>query len=241
MVRVIFILFFFSFFITSAQTGLVNINRNDSRINDAYTDIANRIASSDLNSEVTNFKGNPYFESTFRKAKVFYFDKALKDEIYLRYNAANDELEMSFNALSKEAEQALIKNKNIYCTIGKSVFRYLPLSTKNTNSFKFGYVREIYKGKNYSLYRSERKIFREAKKARTSMERSFAARFIDEFKLYFQKNEGPLEFIKPKKKSLKQFFKSDLNHFETYLKNNQGDLNEVDYLRGLVEYMDELN
>ena len=73
------------------------------------------------------------------------------------------------------------------------------------------------------------------------MERSFAARFIDEFKLYFQKNEGPLEFIKPKKKSLKQFFKSDLNHFEIYLKNNQGDLNEVDYLRGLVEYMDELN
>tara|TARA_A100001015_G_scaffold235437_1_gene267226 strand:+ start:283 stop:588 length:306 start_codon:yes stop_codon:yes gene_type:complete len=101
MVRVIFILFFFSFFITSAQTGLVNISRNDSRINDAYTDIANRIASSDLKSEVTNFKGNPYFESTFRKAKVFYFDKALKDEIYLRYNAANDELEMSFNALSK--------------------------------------------------------------------------------------------------------------------------------------------
>ena len=96
---------------------------------------------------------------------------------------------------------------------------------------------------NYSIEAEENDvlIFREAKKARTSMERSFAARFIDEFKLYFQKNEGPLEFIKPKKKSLKQFFKSDLNHFETYLKNNQGDLNEVDYLRGLVEYMDELN
>jgi hypothetical protein len=104
-----------------------------------------------------------------------------------------------------------------------------------------GYVKEIYKGKNYSLYLREQKIFREGKKARTSLERSFPPRFARVSEWYFQKEEGQLQFLKPTKISLKNYFKTDLVHLETFLKSKKGDFKKVNYVEQMIRYLDEIN
>ncbi|MDA9015630.1 hypothetical protein N9H69_02980 [Flavobacteriaceae bacterium] len=72
------------------------------------------------------------------------------------------------------------------------------------------------------------------------MERSFPARFVDESEWYFQKKEGPLEFIKPNKKNFKKYFKTDLVHLETFLKTKKGDMKKMEYLKKLLRFMDEV-
>lgn len=216
------------------------ISLNDSRLSDAYRDLTNRIERNALYNGL-DIKGSPYFDSKFKEAIVIYFGKPLDEKVHIRYNAFSDELEMNLSPNLTESDQALIKNNNIFCELDGVVFKYLPLSGGNKQLPKVGYVKEIYKGQRYSIYLRERKVYREAKKARTSLERSFPARFTDEYEWYFQKNNGPLEFIKLNKKTFKALFKSDLDHLDTFLKTKKGDFKDWEYLQKLVRFMDEIN
>ena len=217
------------------------ISLNDSRISDAYTDLTNRITPRSLNNSNETVKGSPYFDSRFIESTIIYNEKPLKQKVFLRYNAFNDELEIGHSSKTSESDQALMKNNNIYCIIENSVFKYFPLIGGNPKLAKKGYVKEIFKGQHFGLYLRERKIYRDAKKAKNSLERSFPARFTDEIEWYFQENEGSLIFFKPNKKSIKNIFKTNLKHLETFLKTKKGDLKDIHYLEKLVRYIDELN
>ena len=225
----------------SSGTLVAQLSRNDSRINDAFTDLTNRVKPTSATIANSNFNGDPYLDSKFHESTVVYFGKTLKEKIFLRYNAFSDEMEMSEKANTQKTEQALIKNSKISCIINKQVYKYLPL--KNGNEFlgRAGYVQEIHKGNQYSLYLRKRKVFREGKKARTSLERSFPPRFIDETEWYLQKGEGALEFFKPTKKYLKFHFKTNQKRLESFLKNNKGDLKNIETIKDLISYMDSKN
>ena len=229
----IFLLLFYSSVVTA------QISRNDSRINDAFTDLTNRIRPNNNNLGSTNLNGSPYFDPQFKESKVIYFGKALDDKIFLRYNAISDEMEMSLSPYATESDQVLIKNSKVYCSIQGMVYKYLPLADGNSSLAKAGYVREVYKGQHYSLYLRERKVFREGKKARTSLERSFPPRFIDESEWYIQSKKGALQFIKPSKKNFKNYFKSNSTRLETFLKSKKGDFKNIEYLKELVQFMDQ--
>ena len=209
-------------------------------MSDAYKDLTNRIERNGV-SKGLDIKGSPYFNPKFKEATVIYFEKPLDEKVQLRYNAFSDELEMSLSPNPTESDQALIKNNNVFCELDGEVFKYLPLSGGNKKLAKVGYVKEIYKGQRFSIYLRERKMYREAKKERTSLERSFPARFTDEYEWYFQKNNGPLEFIKPNKKTFKALFKADLDHLNIFLKTKKGDFKDLEYLQKLVRFLDEIN
>ena len=230
----IILLLFFSSVLTA------QISRNDSRINDAFTDLTNRIRPNSYKLGSTNLNGSPYFDPQFKESKVVYFGKALDDKIFLRYNAISDEMEMSLSPYSTESDQALIKNSKVYCSIQGVVYRYLPLTEGNSSLAKAGYVREVYRGQHFSLYLRERKVFREGKKARTSLERSFPPRFVDDSEWYIQTKEEALQFIKPTKKNFKNYFKSNSTRLETFLKSEKGDFKNIEYLKKLVQYMDQV-
>jgi len=89
----------------------------------------------------------------------------LKEKIFLRYNAFSDELEMSTSAEAKNADQALMKNSKIHCIINNKVYKYFPLKNGKETLGQAGYVREVYRGENYSLYHRKRKVYREGKKS----------------------------------------------------------------------------
>lgn len=214
------------------------ISRNDSRINDAYTDLTNRIKPIKFDQVNSSIEGSPYLDSKFYESTVVYFGKELKEKIFLRYNAFSDELEMSNSADAKNAEQALMKNSKIHCIINNKVYKYYPLKNGNETLGQAGYLREVYRGDNYSLYLRKRKVYREGKKARTSLERSFPPRFVLESEWYFQKGDSSLEHLKPTKKQLKAFFNLNAKKMDTYLKSNKNALKNEEGLKQLVMFTD---
>ncbi|MFL2604772.1 MAG: hypothetical protein ACJ0PP_07580, partial [Flavobacteriaceae bacterium] len=76
--------------------------RSDSRINDLFEDLKNKVKKQNITS--TKIKGSPYFNESFELAEIEYFGKILNDKVYLRYNALNDEMEMSLNSSSTDSD-----------------------------------------------------------------------------------------------------------------------------------------
>ena len=80
--------YFFYFFVLStysifSQNIGSNGVRSDSRINDLFELIKNRVNKyPNTNPKV---KGSEYFEKIFKPAEVEYFDKDLDENIFLRY------------------------------------------------------------------------------------------------------------------------------------------------------------
>jgi hypothetical protein len=55
----------------------------------------------------------------------------------------------------------------------------------------------------------------------------------------FNQKKGALHFIKPSKKSFKNYFKSKSTRLETFLKSKKGDFKNIEYLKEIVQFMDQ--
>lgn len=218
--RILFVGTFLTVSLLSAQSGFSgNATFTDSRSMDAFTKLTNRVSKSALT--VKGVKGSPYFEERFAVAEVDYFGERLKDKTFLRYNAYSDELEMGNYAEQKETENILLKNNKIVTNFGGDKYKYLPYKTREGNFTKVGYVVVLVENENYSLYLKKTKVYMEATVARTSLERSFPARFIDNVEYFYNYRGNTLQYLKPSKRGLMDAFKENSELVKKYLKENK--------------------
>lgn len=221
---IIVISLFPTLILSQAQTDLT-----DSRVQDAYTDLVNSVTRAIVKTDI---KGSPYFNEKFIDSKIKYFDKNLEEVFYLRYNAFSDEIEMSKNKFQNESVEIVQKNENIVCYIEDDIF--LLKSYKNEiGNQKKGYLNIIFDGKKSKIYRSNRKIFMEATQARTSLERAFPARYIDEKSYYISsKNSSEINYLKVSKKSLLKLIDSKEKKVKKFISENKIKLkNEADLIK----------
>ena len=228
----IIISIFPSLILSQSQTDLT-----DSRVQDAYTDLVNSVTRAITK---TNIKGSPYFNEKFIDSKIKYFDESLKNIFYLRYNAFSDEIEMGKNKFQNESVEIVQKNQNIVCYIGNEIF--LLKSYKNEiGNQKKGYLNMIFDGQKSKIYRSKRKIFMEATQARTSLERAFPARYIDEKSYYISsKNSSEINYLKASKKSLLKLIDNKEKKVKKFISENKIKLkNEADLIK-VFEFYESL-
>ena len=215
--------YFFYFFILStysifSQNIGSNGVRSDSRINDLFELIKNRV-NKYPNTNPT-VKGSEYFDKIFKPAEVKYFDKDLDENIFLRYNAYKDEIEFSNNPKTLSSDKILMKNMNISCSIEDE--KYVYTNYININGLrKEGYLVVLFIGKKYALYEKRIKLFMEGSEAKTSLERSFDPRFVEKFKYYVSKNNSEKKEIKINKKNLVDFLDLDANNKKKIIKQNK--------------------
>tara|TARA_Y100001970_G_scaffold225130_1_gene277872 strand:- start:14833 stop:15519 length:687 start_codon:yes stop_codon:yes gene_type:complete len=210
--------------LSQGQTDLT-----DSRVQDAYTDLVNSVTRAIVKTDI---KGSPYFNEKFIDSKIKYFDKNLEEVFYLRYNAFSDEIEMGKNKFQNESVEIVQKNENIVCYIEDDIF--LLKSYKNEiGNQKKGYLNMIFDGQKSKIYRSKRKIFMEATQARTSLERAFPARYIDEKSYYISsKNSSEINYLKVSKKSLLKLIDSKEKKVKKFMSENKIKLkNEGDLIK----------
>ena len=181
-------------------------------------------------------KGSPYFDKTFKLAQIEYFGKILEEKMFLRYNAFNDEMEISKNPISNSSEKILIKDINVSCFFENQIFRYLCYDRSYQNS-KFGYLKELVKGELFSFFQRKTKVFMEAYKARTSIERSFPARFVEKKKYYFSFKEGPLIEVELSKRKFISKLKSYNSSVKFLVEKNNLKLKSLDEFILLFEYL----
>ena len=209
--------------------------RSDSRINDLFEDLKNRVKKQSITS--INIKGSPYFNESFELAEIEYFGKILKDKVYLRYNAYNDEMEMSLNSSSTNSNNILIKNNKVSCVFDNKKFKYLGFTPENSNPI-IGYLSILYSGNSLTLYERKKKIYMQATKARTSLERSFPARYTDNIEYYFSIDNGSIFEIKINKKDVFRKLNSYGESIKKYLSFNKIKIRSKEDLLGLFKFLD---
>lgn len=209
--------------------------RSDSRINDLFEDLKNKVKK----PSNKNFKivGSPYFNVSFELAEIEYFGKDLNEKIYLRYNAFNDEMELSLNSSSTDSDNILIKNNKVSCVINNEKYKYVEFTPENSISIT-GYLSILHEGEILTLYERKQKIYMEATKARTSLERSFPARYTDKIQYYFSINNGSILEIKLNKKDLLSKLNIYSENIKEYQKLNKIKIRSKEDFLNLIRHLD---
>ena len=211
--------------------------RSDSRINDLFEFIKNRVNKDPYSNP--RVKGSEYFDNAFKPAEVKYFDKDLDDNIFLRYNAYKDEIEFSNNPKKLSSDKVLMKNMNISCSIEGE--KYIYTKYINVNELrKEGYLIELFLGKKYALYEKRIKVFMDGSEAKTSLERSFDPRFVEKFKYYVSKNNSEKKEIKINKKSLVDFLDLDFMNKKKIFKQSKLKFKKASDIIAILNEFDQI-
>ena len=208
---------------------------SDSRLFDAFSDLRNR--KSKRSAPPKNIKGTYYFESRFLPSEVTYFGEKLRGNVLLRYNAYNDELEIGKTTDQKDTEEILLKSAKVEATINGEHYRLVSYRPKEDSFPQVGYLVVLSDGDTYKLYLQRKKVFMDAVEARTGLERSFPARFVDEEHYFYQiGDETPLP-LKKSKTALKKVFQTKGGRLKEILKDNKLKTNNSTDLRAIFEAM----
>ena len=209
--------------------------QSDLRLVDLYEKIKNRVGKE--SSSIEKIKGSPYFNKNFKLANVEYFGKLLKDTLYLRFNAFSDEMEIASDPKINSSENILIKNNKVFCIIEGEKYRYLGFIANNQPP-SIGYVKELFIGMIFSFYERKTKIFMGATVAKTSLERSFPARFVDKIEYYFSINNSELNQIKLSKKKILSKLKPYTILIKKFLEESQAKLKTREEVVALFKFLD---
>ena len=210
---------------------------SDGRLIDVFENIKNVTKGSKTKTE--KISGSPYFDKKFKTAQIGYFEEILKDNIYLRYNAFSDEMEMAKSESQTSSEDALIKNKKVTCIINGYTYKYLAFINDDELP-AVGYLKELYKGNKFSLYIRETKEYKEGVKAKSSLERSFPARFVDKTEYYIGIENGSLKHTKLSKKQIINTLSSYEQEIKSFINLNKVKLRNSSDIIKLFNFLEEI-
>ena len=220
----------------SSQGNNSNGVQSDLRLVDLYENIKNKIGKKTYSNQ--KIKGTPYFEKTFKLAEVEYFGELITDKIYIRFNAYNDEMEIASSPLTKSSENILIKNNKVFCIIDGKTYRYLGFKEDNQPP-AVGYLKELFKGELFSFYERKFKVYMQATVARTSLERSFPARFIEKKQYYYSVNNGEINQIKLSKKNILNKLKTHSSSIKQFMEKNNSKLKSLEDVVEMFNFIDQ--
>ena len=237
MKQVFFITLFFLSPLNSIKCQGISPNgiESDFRLANLYEKLKNRLEKGA--SAIDKIKGSPYFDNTFKISEINYFGTLLNEKIYLRYNAFSDEMEISLNSISY-SENILIKNNKVFCTVDGKTYRYLGFNSEN-NPPSVGYLKELFNGKYFNLYERNSKLYMEASVARTSLERSFPARFISKTEYFYSVNNEELNEIKLSKKKVLSKLKPYSDLIKSFLASHGAKLKSSEELIEMFRFLDK--
>ena len=231
------LLCFFNVFSQTNREGTPYGANSDGRLISVFENLKNKTKGSKIKTE--EISGSPYFEESFKTAQIVYFGKILKENIYIRYNAYSDEMEMAKSESQTSSDDALIKNKKITCTLNGYSYKYLEYIKENEQP-AVGYVKELFKGNKFSFYVRETKEYREEVKAKSSLERSFPARFIDKTEYFIAVGNGSLKKTKLSKKQIVNSLSSYKQEIKNFIYLNKVKLRDSSDVIKLFNFLEKI-
>jgi len=186
--------------------------------------------------DYNHLKGSPYEKRTFSFGHVTDELSNKSVNLYLRYNIYNDEIELKASLQPNEKTVALLKKNDISCTINGKYYIYASFINEK-NEKKDGYLIEIYKGKNYNLYKRLTSNFTPKKYPKTSYSQVQLASFDTKIDYYLQKGNA-ITYLSNKKKSLLREFKNN-SAAKNILRTKGAKLKNVSDFLQLVKSIDD--
>lgn len=176
-------------------------------------------------------EGSPYYEDVFFLSKVEGIDKVFLS----KYNIALDQFEFK-----EDEEVYILPKKPVYKTVILPKSKFVLLDYTSENILKNGYLIELFKSDNVSLYKKLRIKTTEIQEAK-AYEKASPARYVKISPEYYIqiKENGIVNFPKNKKELLSLFSVSN-EKIEDYLKKNKTSFKSDDDLIKLTSFLAEL-
>ena len=148
-------------------------------------------------------------------------------------------MEMAKSESQTSSEDALIKNRKVTCTINGYTYKYLEYLNENEPP-AVGYVKELFKGNKFSFYVRETKEYREGVEAKSSLERSFPARFIDKTEYFIAVGNGSLKKTKLSKKQIVNSLSSYKQEIKNFIYLNKVKLRDSSDVIKLFNFLEKI-
>lgn len=191
-------------------------------------------AKSNQNFDVSSIEGSPYYNEEFIPGNIYYLDK-IYGNYPMRYNAFSDEVEIQ--RTGSNSMESVYKSMSLSCDIDGEKFIYAKYINQKGIAQE-GYLIRLNSSQKYILYQKFSKLYKEGKKAATSMHPSYPPKFEDKHEYFLSAdNEFPVYF-KPSKKELTDLFGQErAADIKDYIKQNKIKLTRKEDLQMLTEYL----
>jgi hypothetical protein len=184
--NVLLVLFLIS---TSAKSQNSNqISLNNSISFETVKIMAQKMNSTTLDLSLT--EGSPYFDDSFQKASLNIKNIEDQNQIWLRYNGYNDEIEIGKSKQQLSSDEALLKRKDIRASFDNKTYQFKNFITKKGLTIE-GYLVILFEGKQYSVFRQDKKKLSEGRKANGPLESDIKPRFSD-IRSYYLSNDNEI-------------------------------------------------
>ncbi|MFC2148175.1 hypothetical protein ACFLR9_06345 [Bacteroidota bacterium] len=189
---------------------------------------------SNQNLDLSGIEGSVYYNEKFIAGNVYYLDKVYGN-YPMRYNAFSDEVEIQRTGSNKM--ESVYKSMSLSCDIDNEKYVY----TKYFNQkgvIQEGYLIRLNPKQKYTLYQKKSKIFKEGKKAATSMHPSYPPKFEDKHDYFLAKeNEFPAHFKYSKKELTELFGQEKAAGIKDFVKEHKIKSTNKEDLIKLIEYL----
>ena len=184
--------------------------------------------------DLSSIEGSPYYNEEFIPGNIYYVNK-IYGNYPMRYNAFSDEVEIQ--RTGSNTMESVYKSMSLSCDIDGEKFIYAKYINQK-GIMQEGYLNKLNASQKYVLYEKKSKIYKEGKKAATSMHPSYPPKFEDKHEYFLSAdNELPVYF-KPSKKELTELFGQDkASDIKAYIKQNKIKLTQKEDLLKLMEYL----
>lgn len=184
--------------------------------------------------DLSDIEGSVYYNENFVQGQVYYLDK-LFDSYPMRYNAYSDEIEI--RRTEGSALESVYKSTSLTCKFGGEDYVYSKYFDSK-DEIKEGYLIRIYDGPKYILFEKKGKIYKEGRKAATSMHPTYPPKFEDKHGYYISSNKKVPVHFKGSKKELGAIFEGEDNaDIKSYIKKNKLKLTKEEDLIQLLKYV----
>ncbi len=221
--------------VTSQQLSQVVLS-NNYRVDELMLDLLAKKTNvkTGINNEALNAD---YINKPFVLGSIYYKDKKMSQEYYVRYNGLKDVIEISNNNES----DIILKNTRISCTIKDSKYIYSKLT--NGDRKNRGYLKLIYTGTNHTLYQREVVIYKEPRKTITTLTPNVRAKYIKFISFYkIDKGSKIAEKIPATKKSFISTFKKQYQKdIKAFIKAENIDLRKEEDIIKVYKYYETVS
>lgn len=221
--------------VTSQQLSQVVLS-NNYRVDELMLDLLGKKTNVKIgiNKEALNAE---YINKPFVLGNIYYKDKKMSQEYYLRYNGLKDVIEISNNNES----DIILKNTRISCIINDSKYIYSKLT--NGNSKDRGYLKLIYTGTNNILYQREVVIYKEPRKTITTLTPNVRAKYIKFISFYkIDKGSNIAKKIPSTRKSFISTFKKQYQKdIKIFIKMENIDLRKEEDIVKFYKYYETIS
>jgi len=180
-----------------------------------------------------NVEGSMYYIASYSPGYLFYDSNKLERDFEYRYNAYSDQIEVK----TPEGTDYLAQSPKLAVDIMGKFYSYVQYLNPVDESIAFGYMIQLLKDDDFTLYQREFKQLKEGKKSTNGMTPDLPSKFVAKTEFYIKTDKQSYAYEFPQsKKDLYKMFPDLKGGLKSFIKKEKIDLSDANDIIKVLEY-----